>query len=77
MYSVYVYLQMNYEYITQVTFTTVTLQERSTCYTREEIAINVKLIKLLIVLTTCSLEIHFNYVIVPNSSKINICYVTR
>ena len=72
MYSLYVYLQVNYEYITQVTFTTVTLQERSKCFTREEIAFNFKLIKLRIVLITCSLEIHFNYVIVPNSSALKI-----
>ena len=47
MYSLlYFYLQINYEYITHVTFTTVTLQEGSKCYMREEIAYNVKLIKL-------------------------------
>ena len=46
MYSLYVYLQINYEYITHVTFTTVTLQEGSKCYVREEISFNVKLIKL-------------------------------
>ena len=45
-YSIYVYLQINYEYITHVTFTTVTLQEGSKCYTREEILSNVELIKL-------------------------------
>ena len=44
MYSLYLYLLMNYVYITHVTFTTVTLQERSKCYTREEIAFNIKLI---------------------------------
>ena len=44
MYSLYVYLQINYEYITHVTFTTVTLQERSKCYMREDILFNVKLI---------------------------------
>ena len=37
MYSSYVYLQINYEFITRVTFTTVTLQEGSKCYVREEI----------------------------------------
>ena len=37
MYSLFVYLQINYEYITHVTFTTVTLQEESNCYVREEI----------------------------------------
>ena len=42
----YVNLQINLEYITHVPFTTVTLQEGSKCYTREEIAFNVKLIKL-------------------------------
>ena len=36
----------NYEYITHVTFTTVTLQEGSICYTREEILFNFELIKL-------------------------------
>ena len=41
MYSLYVYLQLNYEYTTHVT-----LQERSKCYMREEILFNVKLIKL-------------------------------
>ena len=46
MYSLYVYLQIYYEYITHITFTTVTLQESSKCYTREEIEFNVKLIKL-------------------------------
>ena len=46
MYSLYVYLQINYEYITHVTFTTVLLQERSKCYMREEILFNVELIKL-------------------------------
>ena len=46
MYSLYVYLQINYENITHVTFTTVTLQEGSKCYMREEILLNVKLIKL-------------------------------
>ena len=46
MYSLYVYLQINYEYITHVTFTTVTLQGRSKCYMREEISFNVELIKL-------------------------------
>ena len=46
MYSLYVYLQINYEYITHVTFTTVTLQEGSKCYMREEILLNVELIKL-------------------------------
>ena len=45
-YSLYVYLQFNYEYITHVTFTTVTLQERTKCYMREEILFNVELIKL-------------------------------
>ena len=44
--SLYDYLQINYEYITHVTFTTVTLQERSKCYMREEILLNVKLMKL-------------------------------
>ena len=44
MYSLYVYLQINYEYITHVTFTTVTLQEKSKCYMREDILYNVKLI---------------------------------
>ena len=60
MYSYYVYLQFNYEYITHVTFTTVTLQEWSKCYMREERLFNVKLIKLWIVKATSSLEIHFN-----------------
>ena len=46
MYSLYVYLQINYEYITHVTFTTVTLQEGSKCYVREEMLFNVKQIKL-------------------------------
>ena len=46
MYSIYVYLQINYEYITHVTFTTVTLQEGSKCYMREEILFNVELIEL-------------------------------
>ena len=46
MYSLYVYLQINYEYITHITFTSVTLQERSKCYMREEILFNVELIKL-------------------------------
>ena len=46
MYSLYVYLQINYEYINYVTFITVTLQERSKCYMREEMFFNVKLIKL-------------------------------
>ena len=46
MYSLYFYLRINYEYITHVTFTTVTLQEGSKCYMREEILFNVKLIKL-------------------------------
>ena len=46
MYSLYVYLYINYEYITHVTFTTVTLQEGSKCYMREEILFNVELIKL-------------------------------
>ena len=46
MYSLYVYLQINYEYITHVKCTTVTLQERSKRYMREEISFNVKLIKL-------------------------------
>ena len=41
MYSLYAYLQINYEYFTHVTFTTVKLQERSKCYTREEIACNI------------------------------------
>ena len=45
MYSLYVYLQINCEYITHVTFTTVSLQEGSKCYMREEILFNVKLIK--------------------------------
>ena len=45
-YSIYVYLQINYEYITHVTFTTVTLQEGSKCYMREEILSNVELIRL-------------------------------
>ena len=49
MYSLYVYLQINYEYITHVTFTAVTLQEGSKCHVREEILSNVKLIKLCIV----------------------------
>ena len=49
MYSLYVYLQINYEYITHVTFTTVTLQEGWKCYMREEILFNVELIKLGIV----------------------------
>ena len=44
MYSLYVYLQINYEYITHVTFTTVTLQEGSKCYMWEEILFNLKLI---------------------------------
>ena len=44
MYSLYVNLQNNFYYITHVTFTTVTLQERSKCYTREEIGFNVELI---------------------------------
>ena len=42
----YVYLQINYEYITHVTFTTETLHERSKCYMREEILFKVKLMKL-------------------------------
>ena len=42
MYSLYVQLQINYEYITHVTFTTVTLREISKCYMREEILFNVK-----------------------------------
>ena len=46
MYSLYFYLQINYEYITNVTFTTVMLQERSKCYMREEVLFNVRLIKL-------------------------------
>ena len=46
MHSLYVYLQINYEYITHVTFTTVTLQEGSKCYMREAILFNVELIKL-------------------------------
>ena len=46
MYFLYVYLQINYEYITHVTFTTVTLQEGSKCYMREELLFNVELIKL-------------------------------
>ena len=46
MYSLYVHLHINYEYITHVTFTTVTLQEGSKCYMREEILFNVELIKL-------------------------------
>ena len=46
MYSLYVYFQINHEYITHVTFTTVTLQEGSKCYVREEILFNVKRIKL-------------------------------
>ena len=46
MYSFYVYLQFNFEYISHITFTTVTLQEGSKCYVREEILFNVKLIKL-------------------------------
>ena len=46
MYSLNVNLQINYEYITHVTFTTVTLQERSKCYIREEIVFNVKPIKM-------------------------------
>ena len=46
MFSLYVYLQINCEYITHVTFTSVTLQERSKCYMREEILFNVELIKL-------------------------------
>ena len=46
MHSLYVYLKINYEYITHVTFTPVTLQERSKCYMREEILYNVELIKL-------------------------------
>ena len=46
MYSFYVYLQITYENITHTTFTTVTLQEGSKCYVREEILFNVKLIKL-------------------------------
>ena len=46
MYSLYVYFQIIYEYITHVTFTTVTLQEGSKCYMREEILFNVELIKL-------------------------------
>ena len=46
MYSLFVYLQINYEYITHVTFTTVTLQEGSKCYMRDEILFNVELIKL-------------------------------
>ena len=33
---------INYEYITNVTFTTVTLQARSKCYTREEIAFKLR-----------------------------------
>ena len=49
MYSLYVNLQINYEYITNVTFTTVTLQEGSKCYMREETLFNVKLIKLCLV----------------------------
>ena len=44
--SFLVYLQLKYEYITLIKFTTVTLQERSKCYMREEIRFNVKLIKL-------------------------------
>ena len=36
LYSLYIYLQINYEEFTQVTFTTVTLQERSKCYTRKK-----------------------------------------
>ena len=46
MYSLFVYLQFNYEYITHVTFTTVTLQEGSKCYMRDKILFNVELIKL-------------------------------
>ena len=46
MYSFYVYLQINYEYITHVTVTMVTLQERSKCYMREDKLFNFKLIKL-------------------------------
>ena len=46
MYSLYVYLQIYYEYITHVTFTNVTLQEGSKCYMREEILFNVELMKL-------------------------------
>ena len=46
MYSLNSYLQINYEYITYVAFTTVTLQEGSKCYMREEILFNVELIKL-------------------------------
>ena len=46
MYYLYIYLQINYEYITHVTFTTVTLQDRSKFYMREEMLFNVKLIKL-------------------------------
>ena len=45
-YSLYFYLQINYEYIAHVTFTTVTLQDKSKCYLREEMLFNVKLIKL-------------------------------
>ena len=48
-YSLYVYLRIYCEYITRVTFTTVTLQEGSKCYIREEILFNVELIKLRIV----------------------------
>ena len=54
MYSLYVYLHINYEYITHVTFATVTLQERLKCYMREEIAN-----KVIILLATSSLKIHF------------------
>ena len=32
----YIYLQINYEEFTKVTFTTVELQERSKCYTRKK-----------------------------------------
>ena len=46
MYSLYVYVQIYYEYTAHVTFTTVTLQDISKCYMREQIAFNVKLIKL-------------------------------
>ena len=46
MYFLFVYLQINYEYITHVTFTTVTLQEGSKCYMRDEILFNIELIKL-------------------------------
>ena len=44
--SLNVHLQINCEYVTHVTFTTVMLQEGSKCYMRVKKAFIVKLIKL-------------------------------